>query len=217
MNSIHDLGGMDGFGPVRPEPNEPTFHEAWEGRVHALQRAMGYAGVWIIDQSRASIEALDPVAYLTYSYYKKWFAGLEHRLQAHGLVDADEFAAGRSLRPGKTLKRTMSPADVASMKRGDFARPATSEPLFAPGDRVRTRNLNPVTHTRLPRYARDKTGTVEVIRGCHVYPDSVAIGAGEKPQWLYTVAFPARELWGDDADPSITVSIEAFEPYLESL
>jgi len=83
--------------------------------------------------------------------------------------------------------------------------------------RVRTRNLNPVTHTRLPRYARDKIGTVEVIRGCHVYPDSVAIGGGEKPQWLYTVAFSARELWGDDADPSITVSIEAFEPYLESL
>jgi nitrile hydratase subunit beta len=217
MNSIHDLGGMDGFGPVRPEPNEPTFHEAWEGRVHALQRAMGYTGVWIIDQSRASIEALDPIEYLTYSYYKKWFTGLENRLQAHGLVDADELAAGRSLRPGEPLKRTMSPADAATMKRGEFARPATAEPLFAPGARVRTRNLNPVTHTRLPRYARDKIGTVESIRGCHVYPDSVAIGGGEKPQWLYTVAFPARELWGDDADPSITVSIEAFEPYLESL
>jgi nitrile hydratase subunit beta len=217
MNSIHDLGCMDGFGPVRPEPNEPTFHEAWEGRVHALQRAMGYTGVWIIDQSRASIEALDPIKYLTYSYYKKWFTGLENRLQSHGLVDADELAAGRSLRPGKPLKRTMSSADVATMKRGDFTRPATAEPIFAPGDRVRTRNLNPVTHTRLPRYARDKIGTVEVIRGCHVYPDSVAVGGGEKPQWLYTVAFPARELWGDDADPSITVSIEAFEPYLESL
>jgi nitrile hydratase len=82
------------------------------------------------------------------------------------------------------------------------------------GDRVRTRNLNPVTHTRLPRYARDKTGTVEAIRGCHVFPDTVAIGAGEQPQWLYTIVFAARELWGDDADPALTVSIEAFEPYL---
>ena len=83
------------------------------------------------------------------------------------------------------------------------------------GDRVHTRNLNPTTHTRLPRYARGKFGTVEAVRGCHVYPDAAAIGAGDNPQWLYAVVFPARELWGEAADPAITVSIEAFEPYLE--
>jgi nitrile hydratase len=214
MNSIHDMGGMDGWGPVRPEPNEPPFHERWEGRVLAMQRAMGFTGLWTIDQSRASLEAMNPIEYLTVSYYKRWFLGLEHRVQVHGLVGADEIAAGRSLRPGKKLKRTLTPADVGSMKRGEFARPATAAPRFAAGDRVRTRNLNPTTHTRLPRYARDKIGTVEANRGCHVYPDSVAIGAGENPQWLYTVAFPARELWGEEADPAITVSIEAFEPYL---
>jgi nitrile hydratase subunit beta len=216
MNSIHDLGGMDGWGPVRPETDEPPFHETWEGRVLAMQRAMGYTGTWIIDQSRASIEAMDPIGYLTYSYYKKWFIGLEHRVQTHGLVDADEIAAGRALRAGKNL-RTMSPADVPKMKRGEFQRPPTTEPRFAAGDHVRTHNLNPVTHTRLPRYARDKAGIVEANRGCHVYPDTAAIGAGENPQWLYTVVFTARELWGDDADPALTVSIEAFEPYLESL
>ncbi len=79
---------------------------------------------------------------------------------------------------------------------------------------MRTRNLNPATHTRLPRYARGKTGTVEAVRGCHVFPDTAAIGAGDDPQWLYAVVFPARELWGEAADPAITVSIEAFEPYL---
>ena len=209
MNSIHDMGGMDGWGPVCPEPNEPPFHEKWEGRVLAMQRAMGYAGVWTIDQSRASLEAMNPIEYLTASYYKKWFIALEHRIRIHGLIGADEFAAGRSLRPGKKLDRTLSLADVVSMRRGEFARPATVEPRFAVGDRVRT-------HTRLPRYARDKIGTVEANRGCHVYPDSAAIGAGENPQWLYTVAFSARELWGEDADPTITVSIEAFEPYLIS-
>jgi nitrile hydratase subunit beta len=217
MNSIHDLGGMDGWGPVRPEPNEPPFHEKWEGRVLAMQRAMGFTGLWVIDQSRASIEAMDPVEYLTFSYYKKWFLGLEHRLKERGLIAADELAAGRALRPGKKLRRTMSLADVATMKRGEYARPTSSEPRFSAGDRVRTRNLNPVTHTRLPRYARDKIGTVEAIRGCHVYPDTAAIEAGEHPQWLYTVVFPACELWGDGADPAITVSIEAFEPYLESI
>jgi nitrile hydratase subunit beta len=214
MNSLHDMGGVDGWGPVRPEPNEPPFHEPWEGRVLAMQRAMGYARLWTIDQSRASVEALDPIEYLTASYYKKWFVALEARLRLHGLIQADELAAGRSLRPGKALSRTLSPADVGTLKRGEYARPPTAEPRFAAGDRVRTRNLNPATHTRLPRYARDKTGTVEAIRGCHVYPDTVAIGAGENPQWLYTVIFPARELWGEDVDPAITVSIEAFEPYL---
>jgi nitrile hydratase len=214
MNSIHDLGGMDGFGPVRPEPGGTPFHETWEGRVYAMHRAMSFVGLWGIDQSRASIEAMDPIAYLTHTYYQKWFTGLAHRLQTHGLVDADELEAGRALRPGKSLPRTMSTADVAKMKRGNFDRTPAAEPHFKPGDRVRTRNLNPVTHTRLPRYARDKVGTIEANRGCHVYPDTAAIGAGEHPQWLYTVVFPARELWGDEADPMLTISIEAFEPYL---
>lgn len=215
MNSIHDLGGMDGFGPVIEEPDEPPFHEPWEGRVLAMQRALGFAGLWTIDQSRASLESLDPVTYLSSSYFARWLRGVEQRVQAHGLVGADELAAGRSLRPGVKLPRTLTPADVAGLKRGEYARPAAAPALFAPGDRVRTRNLNPVTHTRLPRYARAKTGVVEAIRGCHVYPDTVAVGAGENPQWLYTVVFGARELWGDDADPSVRVSIEAFEPYLE--
>ena len=36
MNGIHDMGGMDGFGPVEAEEDEPVFHDAWEGRVFAL-------------------------------------------------------------------------------------------------------------------------------------------------------------------------------------
>jgi nitrile hydratase subunit beta len=214
MNSVHDMGGMDGFGPVRPEPNEPPFHEAWEGRVLAMQRALGVAGLWTIDESRAAQEAMNPIEYLSVPYYKRWFLGLVERIQRHELVGADEIAAGKSLRPGKKLRRTLSPDDVPKLKRAEFARPATAQARFAAGDRVRTRNLNPTTHTRLPRYARDKVGIVEAVRGCHVYPDTVAIGKGENPQWLYTVKFAARELWGDDADPAITVSIEAFEPYL---
>jgi nitrile hydratase len=205
---------MDGFGPVRPEPNEPTFHAAWEGRVHSLQRAMGAAGLWNIDQSRVSIETMNPVDYLSFSYYKKWFTGLEKRLLAHGVVDADEIAAGKSLRAGKPPARTFSVADVATLKRGEFSRPATTQPRFATGDHVVTRNLNPTTHTRLPRYARAKKGVVEAIRGYHVFPDAAASGTGENPQWLYTVVFSAREIWGDDADPALTISIEAFEPYL---
>jgi nitrile hydratase len=215
MNSIHDMGGMHGFGPVEPEANEPVFHAPWEGRVLAMQRAMGFMGLWTIDMSRASLEALPPALYLSVSYYKRWFLGLEHRVRHHGLAGDDEIAAGHALRPGPIVKRKLTPAELGKvMVRGDYARPAAAPSRFKLGDRVRTKNINPPTHTRLPRYARDKLGTIDAVRGCHVFPDAVAVGAGEQPQWLYTVVFAGRELWGEAAEPALKVSIEAFEPYL---
>ena len=214
-NSIHDMGGMHGFGPVEPEPNEPVFHADWERRVLALQRAMGYIGLWTIDGGRASLENLPPLRYLASSYYRRWFLGLERRVVAHRLVGEDEIAAGKSLRPGRRLNRKLTPDDAKAWRWAGFERPAAAPAKFKEGDKVRTRNINPATHTRLPRYARGKLGTVEAVRGCHVYPDTAAIGAGDRPQWLYTVVFSGRELWGEEADPAISVSIEAFEPYLE--
>ena len=216
-NSIHDMGGMHGFGPVEPEPNEPVFHEPWEGRVLAMQRAMGYTRLWTIDGGRASLETLPPLTYLAASYYQRWFLGLEKRVVAHGLVGQDEIAAGKSLRPGIRLNRKMTLEDAKAARSANFARPAPAPARFKAGDRVRTRNLNPTTHTRLPHYARGKLGSVEAVRGCHVFPDTAAVGAGESPQWLYTVVFTGRELWGEEADPTISVSIEAFEPYLETV
>ncbi len=214
-NSLHDMGGMHGMGRVEPEPDEPPFHQRWEGRVLAMQRAMGFTGLWTIDAGRAALEALPPLDYLGSSYYRRWFLGLQNRVLQRGLVGADEIAAGHSLRPGAALPRTLTQADVAKTQtRGEFARPTNAPARFKEGDRVRTRNLNPPTHTRLPRYARGKTGTVEAVRGCHVFPDTAALGQGDHPQWLYTVVFSAPELWGEDADPTIKVSIEAFEPYL---
>ena len=216
MDGVHDMGGMHGFGKVEPERDEPVFHSPWEGRTLALNRAMGYTGIWTIDQTRAGIERLPPDIYLTSSYYKKWEMRLENMIVDLGLAGADELAAGHSLRPGKPLKRTLKAADVPNtLSRGSFARPAQAPARFKPGNRVRTKNIHPATHTRLPRYARDKIGVVEALRGCHVYPDTVAIGQGECPQWLYTVLFDGRELWGENTDPTLKVSIDAFEPYLE--
>jgi nitrile hydratase len=216
MNSIHDMGGMHGFGKVDPEPDEPVFHADWEGRCLALNRAMGYTGIWTIDQTRAGIEELPPDVYLTSSYYKKWAVRLENIVVSFGLAGADEIAAGHALRPGKMLKRKLT-ADIVpnTLTRGSYARPAQGPARFKPGDRVRTKNIHPATHTRLPRYARDKIGVVEALRGCHVYPDTAALGEGDNPQWLYTVLFDGRELWGESAEPALQVSIEAFEPYLE--
>ena len=216
MDGIHDMGGMHGFGKVEPEQNEPVFHAAWEGRCLALNRAMGFTGIWTIDETRAGIEELPPDVYLTSSYYRKWALRLENLVIERGLAGADEVKAGHALRPGKTLKRKLNATDVpTTLSRGSYGRPAPAPARFKIGDRVRTKNIHPATHTRLPRYARGRSGVVEALRGCHVYPDTVAIGHGENPQWLYTVLFDGRELWGDDTDPSLKISIEAFEPYLE--
>jgi nitrile hydratase beta subunit len=216
MNGVHDMGGMDGFGKVEPEPNEPPFHATWEGRVLAMQRAMGYAGAWHIDQSRFAQERLPPQVYLGASYYQRWELAMEKNVVERGYVGADELNAGHALRPGKPLKRKLTPDVVKQgMTRGSFYRQSQAPARFKPGDRVRTKNIHPATHTRLPRYARDKLGTVQLVHGCHAFPDAVAIDKGDDPQWLYTVVFEGPELWGPDADPTVQVSIDAFEPYLE--
>jgi nitrile hydratase subunit beta len=217
MNGIHDMGGMDGFGPIVRETDEPVFHARWEGRVLAIIRALGAFARWNIDQFRDSIERLPPEIYLGSSYYKKWLLGLERRLVTFGLLTPDELVQGRSAGPAQRMPRAaLTPNELAGrLKRGAFELSAPRPATFNAGDIVRTRNINPATHTRLPRYVRGHTGTIERIHGCHAFPDVAVLGKGEDPQWLYTVAFTARELWGADADPSVMVSVDAFEPYLE--
>jgi nitrile hydratase subunit beta len=217
MNGIHDMGGMHGFGAVEAERDEPVFHAPWEGRVLAMTRAMGALGLWTIDGSRFSLEKLPPDVYLTSSYYKRWLLGLESRCLQTGVVGGDELAAGRALHPAKPVKPALTAARVPdTLSRGDFNRPPLAPAKFAPGDRVHTRNVNPQSHTRLPRYARGRSGLIESIRGCHVFPDTAATGGGDEAHWLYTIVFGSRELWGDGADPTLKVSIDVWEPYLEA-
>ena len=100
MNGVHDLGGMQGFGPVRPEPEseEPVFHEAWEGRVYAMVRLIGGLGLWNLDMVRHTRESLPPADYLAFSYYEIWFAALHKQLLESGLVSEDELQAGKAYR-----------------------------------------------------------------------------------------------------------------------
>ena len=217
MNGVHDMGGIDGFGKVEPEPNEPMFHTRWESRVLAMVRAMGAAGAFNIDTSRYYREALPPEVYMTSSYYRKWFLGLEQNLLAKGFITTEEVAAAHAIAPAKSLKHGKFTVDQVEriMARGQFGRTPTTSAKFKPGDRVRAKNIHPKTHTRLPRYVRGHIGLVELNLGCSVYPDTAANEAGENPQWLYTVVFDGTELWGADADPTVKISVDAFEPYLE--
>jgi hypothetical protein len=104
---------------------------------------------------------------------------------------------------------------AAFAKGGPCNRPIDGQRRFSAGDKVRTHNFNPETHTRLPRYARGKTGIVEAVREGFVFPDTNAHGKGENPQFVYTVTFSAPEIWGKGADPTLTISIDAWESYLE--
>jgi len=216
MNGLHDMGGMQCFGPVVPEPGEPVFHARWERRALALTVAMGAAGAWNIDRSRHARERIEPARYLSSSYYEIWIAGLETLLAEAGLATAAEIAAGKPSAPGKPVRKVEGASAMAAVlaKGGPADRPPVGAPKFRPGDAVRTRNLNPPGHTRLPRYARDKDGVVETVAGFHVFPDSNAHGSGEAPQWLYTVRFDAAELFGGEADHQ--VHVDCWESYLEA-
>jgi nitrile hydratase subunit beta len=214
VDGVHDLGGMDGYGPVHVEGNEPVFHHTWEGRVFAMNTAMGARGMWNIDVGRFAIESLPPQTYVTSSYYELWLAKLNRLLTQYGLIDDHPPAPTQSVAADGGV--TFSVDDVERvLARGSYQRPVSTPPRFAQGDHVRARNMHPQSHTRLPRYVRGHVGLVERVHQPNVFPDSVVRGDGEQPQWLYTVRFQGIELWGDDAESGNTVSINAFEPYLE--
>ena len=222
MNGVHDMGGLHGFGPLPLEENEPLFHAPWERRALGLTLAIGAAGQWNIDQSRSARESLPPATYLSSPYYRIWVLGVEKLLQQRGLVTAQELAAGHALEPGRPLARVLRAEAVdAALARGTpTERPVTTPARHAVGDRVRALNRHPAGHTRLPRYVRGHVGTVVLVHGAHVFADRHAASApgqpfDEAPQWLYTVAFDGRELWGDDAEPGTSVSVDAWESYLE--
>ena len=216
MNGIHDMGGMHGFGPVEREANEPVFHAAWEARLFAIRHAMGAWGKWNIDGSRYAREIIPPAEYLRMSYYERWLAGLVTQMIDAGLVTREEVQTGRPASGARKAQPRLSPGQVEKvLARSPSLRDVPVVAGFKTGDRVRTRNFHPVGHTRLPRYARGKLGVVVGMHGGHVFPDSNARFEGEAPQHLYTVEFTATELWGPDGDSNGTVSIDAWESYLE--
>ena len=199
MNGPHDMGGMQCFGPVLPEVDEPLFHGEWEKKAMALTVGMGFTGMWNIDASRFARESLPPVQYLSSSYYQIWLSALEKLMLEREMVTGEELETGKMRVPPVPVKRDVPDrkAIVAGLlKGGPTAREAVSAAAFSIGDRVRTMLEHPAGHTRLPRYARGKMGVIVHVNGAHVFPDSNAKGEGENPQWLYTVEFSARELFG---------------------
>lgn len=219
MNGVHDMGGMHGFGPVIREESEPVFHAEWERRTFALTLAMAAWRRWNLDTTRFWRERMPPADYLRATYYERWLWALERLLVEKGFVTPAELGRDpvRAPAPGGIQPGALRGADVHGMLRRRRAarRDVPASPRFSPGDRVVARDLHPVGHTRLPRYVRGRQGVVDRDHGVFVFPDTHALGLGEKPQHVYSVRFTARALWGPDASPRDSVYVDLWDDYLD--
>jgi nitrile hydratase subunit beta len=216
VDGIHDLGGMQGFGHTKELSAAPPFAEPWEGRAFALGLLAIRVSGTNLHAFRHAIERVPPADYLS-GYYPRWLMGAQNLLQDSGVVSAAEVAARAARLSGQDSAEPARPElrkpDMPSGGPGNL-RSLDVPPAFAVGDRVRTRDLDPAGHTRLPRYVRRRAGTVAAIRPAAVFPDSAAHFRGEDPQHVYSVEFASAELWGPGSEP-FTLAIDLFEPYLE--
>ncbi|MEO8668447.1 MAG: nitrile hydratase subunit beta [Bauldia sp.] len=217
MDGIHDLGGRLGFGPIDVHEPEEQFHHDWEERTLAIIRAMTRPIPWSIDWFRYVRELIEPVDYLSRPYYDQWLQTYAAMMIDAGAASVEEFAAGQSLTaPRAGMPAPMAPRDVAAAttRLSRFERAIDAEPAFAVSDRVRAKRESATGHTRLPGYARGRTGTVEAVRGAFVFPDTNMTDDGPAKS-LYTVRFAATELWPEAAGRPDSVFVDLWESYLE--
>jgi nitrile hydratase subunit beta len=215
VDGIHDLGGKQGFGRVIPEPDEPPFHEEWEGRVHGMSTVATLGPGF-----RHAIELMDPVDYLTTSYYEHWLHSMVERGVRHGYFTREELAAWESrIAGGAAVPERTDPA-AAEEVRGYFGayRPPAQEAgacRHATGDRVRVISVLPAGHTRCPGYLRGAEGVVERV---HEPAPLLDVDENEDGRIVlqpwYTIAFEAADLW-DLREPGHRVYVDLWESHLE--
>jgi nitrile hydratase len=216
MNGVHDMGGMHGMGPVEIEKNEPVFHSRWEARAFAITVAAGFHRKWNIDMGRYSRDRMPPARYLAATYYERWLFGLEKLVVEQGMVTAKELETGRAESRWEGTRPLGVPGVAAYLSDRLKARLADDvPPKFKPGDRVVARNIHPVGHTRLPRYARGRRGVIDRDHGVFTFADTNAMSRDKKPQHLYNVRFASRELWGPEASARDSVYVLLWDDHLD--
>lgn len=222
MDGIHDLGGMQGFGAIDVEADEPFFHAEWEKRVFALSMATPFVAGFDDDHFRRQIEQISPRRYLDSSYYQLWMDGLIAQMREQAIVSNEELDQATSLASLPEQFDSSEQAQAAGLLEIVFEGESRTMPdaencphRFKLGERVGTLNHISSVHTRLPRYARGKTGTVIAEQGNFIFSDSNSIYGGPEPQMLYTVEFSADELWGAAAETGDSICLDLWDAYLE--
>lgn len=219
MDGIADMGGMQGFGSVRFDPDEPNFPEEWHRKVFGMGvLSMRISGT-NLDAFRHAIDRTHPVQYLVDGYWGRWLDGALNLLLDSGIVAPGEVEARvRKMAGEEGVEEPAPPTpnkpDYAPTAAGSI-REIDAKPRFSPGDRVRARDVHPVRHTRLVGYVRGHTGTVDRIQPAQVLPDTHAHFQGENAQHVYCVAFDSGDLWGDGGE-AFTLYIDLYEDYLEA-
>lgn len=224
MQAASDVGGLRGVGPVVREKDEPVFHAPWEGRVFGIANVLIAKQLFPVDEFRHQIESIDAAAYAGTTYYPHWSWSVERIVVERGiLTEAEIDARMRELgrHPDTPVPRREEPeftevAMAVFKELGDTPRREIDDPQrYAVGDRVVARGADTKGHTRLPTYVRGVTGVVASCDGAYVFPDTNARGAGENPQWCYTVRFESKDVWGDVAEAAAPVYVGVWESYLE--
>jgi nitrile hydratase len=212
------MGGMQDMGVINYEKTEPVFHALWEARIYAMSNAVQGTGKLKLGL-RPPMESMPPLEYLRSSYYQKFYVSITERLVASGLVTRAELQRGLPEDGSERSDFALSPsaAVAAMMKNPPTRRDLPVAARFHVGERVRARNIHPVTHTRLPRYVRGKSGSIARDHGVFVFSDTSVYGQGEKPQHIYSVRFAAREVWGEQAAPQDSLYLDLFDDYLEAV
>jgi nitrile hydratase len=219
VDSIADMGGTQGWGPAHPpRANEPVFGAGWQGPAFALALLSVRVSGQNIDAFRHALERLDRDAYLDDGYFGRWINAAELMLTDSAILAPGAINARARNLSGEDVEEPPVPEparpDYAPTAQGSL-RAVDTAPVFGPGQRVRARDISPPGHTRLPHYVRGHTGVIERIQPAAVLPDTNAHFQGEHPQYVYSVRFGSRELWGDDTE-SFAVAAELYESYLET-
>ena len=222
MDTVHDIGGRQGFGRVRwqNDHDDEAFHEEWEARAFAMCLCMfaawrGNPEVWTLDWFRHVRERIDPIDYLTRNYYDQWVQSLAATLIDNGTIRLEELLAGSRPRETSAIAeestKSGGTAEKSLTDRNEFT---GSEPAFSVGQKVRTKMSTAAFHTRLPAYVRGRVGVIENHHGSQPLADASARGV-IKPEPLYTVAFETTDLWPEEQASRDRVFVDAWESYLE--
>lgn len=215
MDGIHDMGGLQGFGPLDLAEDRYLTKDNWRARMFGIELSFTNPGGFSLDWSRHVQECIPPAVYLDIEYYDRWYRAAAAILVDAGWATLDELVSGKAGSLPDAESPPLPPDMVPAIARSDATsrRPAAGPEAFAIGDKVRAKMSSPLGHTRLPRYLRGHVGQVHAFYGWQILPDAAAKGE-ERAEPLYCVSFLARELWDDVTAPKDRVFADLWESYL---